>query len=231
MHRSIAAWLHAALALIVATAMVAAQAAPEGGERPEHRRAPHGQYWDGAHGHNHYYPAPGFAVRVPPPHAHVVFWSGTRYAFHEGVWYAPAPHGYVVVHPPYGVVVPVLPAFRTAVVVGGLTFFYVNGAYYREVAGGYEAVAPPPGMPAAPGLPGEPPPGAAPPKVFVYPRQAQSPEQQATDEYECHRWAVGQSGFDPTASATGSGGGDAAHRSDYMRARGACLEGRGYTVR
>lgn len=33
---------------------------------------------------------------------------------------------------------------------------------------------------------------------FVYPGKGQSPEQQKKDEYECHGWAVKQTGFDPT---------------------------------
>ena len=232
MHSAIATrvqrWACAAVVTVLTAALPAAQAAPEGppGERPPHGQppghAPRGQYWDGAHGHGHYYPAPGFAVRVPPPHAHVVMWSGSRYAFHEGVWYGPAAHGYVVVRPPYGVVVPALPLFATAVIVGGLTYMYCNGAYYRGVvSGGYEVVPPP----IAPG--GEP----IPAKVFVYPRQGQTAEQQATDEYECHRWAVSQSGFDPTGGPTGAAGGDPSRGGDYQRARSACLEGRGYTLR
>jgi len=57
-------------------------------------------------------------------------------------------------------------------------------------------------------------------------------QQQASDEYECHRWAVAQTGFDPTGVATGQGTtAPATARNDYQRARTACLEGRGYTVR
>ena len=33
---------------------------------------------------------------------------------------------------------------------------------------------------------------------FVYPAQGQTQAQQQRDEYECHQWAVKQSGFDPT---------------------------------
>jgi hypothetical protein len=33
---------------------------------------------------------------------------------------------------------------------------------------------------------------------FVYPAKGQSPEQQKKDDYECHQWAVQQTGFDPT---------------------------------
>lgn len=34
--------------------------------------------------------------------------------------------------------------------------------------------------------------------VFAYPERNQSPDQQARDRYECHEWAVHQSGFDPS---------------------------------
>jgi uncharacterized protein YcfJ len=33
---------------------------------------------------------------------------------------------------------------------------------------------------------------------FVYPSRGQSPQQQQKDEYECHQWAVQQTGYDPT---------------------------------
>jgi hypothetical protein len=32
---------------------------------------------------------------------------------------------------------------------------------------------------------------------FVYPARGQSPSRQARDQYECHSWAVQQTGFDP----------------------------------
>ena len=69
-------------------------------------------------------------------------------------------------------------------------------------------------------------------KSYVYPRLNQTAEQQAADEYECHKWAVSQTGFDPTTAATGQKAGAApALRDSYQRASSACLEGRGYTVR
>lgn len=36
---------------------------------------------------------------------------------------------------------------------------------------------------------------------FVYPQKGQSAEQQKKDEYDCHSWAVKQTGFDPTQAA------------------------------
>ena len=35
-------------------------------------------------------------------------------------------------------------------------------------------------------------------QMFIYPQRGQSPEQQQRDQFECHQWAVQQTGFDPT---------------------------------
>lgn len=131
---------------------------------------------------------------------------------------------------------------------------------------------------------------------IVYPKNGQSKQQQEKDEFDCYKWAKGQTGFDPMAqpgspaaaapapkggavrgaakgaalgaiggaiagdagkgAAIGAGVGGAggalrqrgqvrqqqqaqqgeasaqnAQRSQYQRAYGACLEGRGYTVK
>ncbi len=47
---------------------------------------------------------------------------------------------------------------------------------------------------------------------FIYPQKGQTKEQQELDEFQCHKWAVEQTGFDPTKSgqqpiATESAGG------------------------
>ncbi len=39
----------------------------------------------------------------------------------------------------------------------------------------------------------------APSPIIVYPAQGQSPQQLERDRYECHVWAVQQTGFDPSA--------------------------------
>ena len=51
-------------------------------------------------------------------------------------------------------------------------------------------VAPPPRVVAVPAPP--------PQRVFVYPANGQSPEQTDRDRYECHVWAVQQTGVDPS---------------------------------
>lgn len=40
---------------------------------------------------------------------------------------------------------------------------------------------------------------------YVYPAEGQSPEQQRTDEGECHAWAVQSSGFDPANPTVNAG--------------------------
>ena len=105
----------------------------------------------------------------------------------------------------------------------GVPYYYADSTYYRWNPGvnQYETVNPPAGLEAQ----------AAPadqPDLIAYPKNGQSQEQQGKDKFECHRWAVGQTGFDPTQPAGGAAPG---RRADYFRAQGACLEGRGYTVK
>ncbi len=222
----ISASLFAAALLFLATSMpaVAAQEPrPPGAQRAVPPKPPSNRWLDNAHGHSRYYPRSGVRVRVLPAHPPPVVWRGSDYWFWSGVWYTPSPGGYVVVRPPYGVVVADLPPFRTTVVIGGITYLYLNGVYYRErIDGGYEVVPTPvAALGSTTGAAG---------RLYVYPAQGQTAETQATDEYECHRWAASQSGFDPAPAATGQSA-DVAHRADYVRAQTACLEGRGYTVR
>lgn len=64
--------------------------------------------------------------------------------------------------------------------------------------------------------------------LFVYPQKGQTQEQQSKDQFECHEWAVQQSGFDPSApgstaqaSTEGSTGGEALGRAGRGAALGA----------
>ncbi len=229
--------------VVIATLCVALLAPASGqADRRDDRDHAH-QHYDVMHGHNHYYPERGFRVREVPHEARIVDWGGHRYWFHEGVWYGPQGHGFVVIAPPFGVFVPVLPAFATLVVLGGVQYYYANDAYYRYYPdqGGYQVVAPPAGEPPPGAAPppgygaGAPPAASAPPSqenIFIYPKNGQTPEQQARDRYECHRWAADQTAFDPTRASGGVPPEAAmAKRADYTRAQQACLEARGYTVR
>jgi hypothetical protein len=66
----------------------------------------------------------------------------------------------------------------------------------------------------------------------VYPRNGQNADQQARDRYDCYRFAVTQSGFDPMRSAGAAAApANSELQSDYDRAQSACFDARGYTIR
>jgi hypothetical protein len=201
---------------------------PRGGF--EHPR-PGFDHMDGRFGHNHYYPERGYYFHDIPRERFVVRGG---YYYSGGIWYSRRGPGFVVVGPPVGVFVPVLPAFYTTVWFGGAPYYYANDTYYQWVPAEnqYAVVAPPGDDTAAQTQPAPPPQSTSGEDLFIYPKNGQSEEQQSTDKYECHKWAHDQSGFDPTQS----GGGvppeqNASARAAYNRAIGACLEGRGYTVK
>jgi hypothetical protein len=126
----------------------------------------------------------------------------------------------------------VLPPYYTTVWVAGVPYYYANDTYYawRESSAQYEVVTPPDESAASTDAP--PPPPSQNGDVFVYPKNGQSDEQQARDKYECHKWAQGESGFDPTQPNGGvSPDQTNSSRASYQRAMGACLEGRGYSVK
>ncbi len=131
-------------------------------------------------------------------------------------------------HLPYYSFVSVLPWYFGTTWWNGMPYYYADNSYYvyNDGAGQYQVV-PPPGN-AAPADSSVPPAS----EPYVYPNQGQNPEQQSSDRYECHRWAVDQTGFDPSRNDAGANAGAADATVDaYRRAEGACLEGRGYTVR
>jgi Family of unknown function (DUF6515) len=184
--------------------------------------------------HSHYYPPHGTAVSAPPPAPVIVNHPSGRYYYSGGVWYAPRGPAFVVVPAPVGVFVPVLPAYYTTLWVGGAPYYYANDTYYNwnPAQNSYEVVSPPSGDAPPPDDAQEAPPPATPnDDLFVYPQRDQTDQQQATDRYECHKWAGLQSGFDPTQAGGAASPDQPGGLDDYQRAMKACLEGRGYSVR
>ncbi len=191
------------------------------------------EHYDARYHHNVYYPVHGAYVTTLPRGPVVINRPGGPFYYAGGVWYRPVGASFVVVAAPVGVFVPVLPVGYTTVYFGGVPYYYANDTYYSwsGAQNGYEVVDPP-ADPNSASTDSPVPPPAGGDDLFVYPQNGQSPEQQATDKYECHKWASSQSGFDPTQSAGGvppdqSGGA----RDNYQRAMRACLEGRGYSAR
>ena len=196
-----------------------AQSAQADSRKPGHR-----EFRDSRYHHNRSYPPRGYVTRVLPRDRRIIVHGGSRYYFSGGVWYRPHGSRFTVILPPVGLYVPVLPPYYTTIWICGVPYYYANEIYYAHSGAGYVVVDPPTGDVSQAPPPAE--------QMFVYPRLGQSEKQQADDRYECHRWAVDQTGFDPTQpSGTTPEGARAEKRADYQRAMGACLDGRGYTVK
>jgi hypothetical protein len=215
------------------------------GERGEIRGAParpafdgRGQVLDSRYNHGRYYPPVG-TVRGTLPDGYRPFYHGSdRFYFSGGIWYAPRGAGFIVVRPPVGLVIGVLPPYYSTVWFGGIPYYYADNVYYtwQPDQNGYVVTDPPPDAD-APAPPPDVAPSAPQMDLMIYPKNGQSKDQQAADQYECHSWAKGQTGFDPTQPGGGAppaGNPDAARpdvaRSNYNRAMSACLQARGYQV-
>jgi hypothetical protein len=144
------------------------------------------------------------------------YWRG---AFWPRCWY----------YPGFAWFLPVLPFGYATYWWGGVPYYYWDNLYYTysPADSGYVVTQPPPVAGEEPdqsGSAGAPADAGA--DVFLYPRNGQSDQQMSNDRYECHSWAVGQVGFDPTRGGQQSG-----NRDDYRRAMISCLDARGYSAR
>jgi hypothetical protein len=152
------------------------------------------------------------------------YWRGGYW--HGGFW----PRAY------YGVgfawYLPVLPLAYATYWYGGIPYYYANDVYYTYNPSyeGYVATDPPPAAdgggaegaaPSADAMApnGAPADAAMAGQIFMYPKNGQSAEQQATDKAECQQWAAQEAGQ------------VAQNGADYRRAMTACVEGRGYSAK
>jgi hypothetical protein len=192
--------------------------------------------WDGrpdGHG-NGWGPGPQYRPghridHVPQGYSRVPY-RGQDYFYSGGYWYRPDGPRYVVVTPPYGARVRSLPSYSQEIVIGSSLFFQAAGTYYmyqndtqeyivttppQPVQSGY---APPVVQPIAQGSPYDP---------IAYPANGQSPEQIDQDRYDCYRWSVEQSSFDPANPGYQPA---PAMIQVYRRSMIACLMDRGYAI-
>jgi len=222
--------------LLLGAGVVQLAAAADEHGRPEAQRAqprapapgrPGGQVLDSRYNHGRYYPPVG-TVRPSLPEGYRPYYrGGNPYYFSGGIWYAPRGPGFAVVYPPVGLVIGALPPFYSTVWFGGVPYYYADNVYYswQPDQNGYAVVDPPENADSP-----SPPPDQAQQDLIIYPKNGQSKDQQAADQFECHKWAKGQTGFDPTQPGGDTPGSSAMNRSNYNRAMSACLQARGYQV-
>lgn len=221
-----------------------------GGVHFEGRGGPHyeGHWQGGPHwgGPARYAVPPHWVGRHPDwdDHAHGGYWVrpwGPRWApgyWGGGYWHGRFwPHVYLDWDFPWFFAA--LPYGCVTYWWGGVPYYYWQGVYYAwnpdyaayvvtdppPVTGGAAQGAVPPAGAQAPSGDGR---GAM--SLFVYPKSGQSEQQTQNDRYQCHQWAVGQTGYDPTNTDNDTHAATATPE-DYKRAITACLEARGYSVR
>ena len=169
--------------------------------------------------HDHYYPPRGYAMRVLPHESMSIQFGGGQFFFHGGVWFRPVGGRFVVTLPPVGIAIPVLPPTATQVLINGVPYYYANGTYYSLAPGqGYAVVVPPSNPDAAQVVPQSPALVPSAPDPVIYPRNGQTAAQTESDRQACNRWAMTQPGAMADASI-------------LSRAVGACMDGRGYSIR
>lgn len=167
------------------------------------------------------YYRPNYRVRTLPRNYTRIVVRDKIYFYFSGIFYWPSDIGYVVINAPIGATVAYLPTGYISFYLGPRRYFYVNLTYFlwlpdtrqyivvEKPAGADEAIA-----------------KTSATDLVIYPKKGQSDEQRDKDRAACHRWAVKESGYDPSlpASKTGS-------KAKYLRAIKACLEARGYIVK
>ena len=192
--------------------------------RDNNRFADHGDGWGAGPRFR-----PGYEIdRMPGGYSRVPY-RGNDYYYSSGYWYRPQGPRYVVVEPPRGVRVRTLPDYAQQVWLGSSLFFVAAGTYYSYEQSTQEyVVAEPPQnvQPVYSPVQGAQP-AADPYDVIAYPANGQSQEQVEQDRYDCYRYAVQQSNFDP-AAATYQPAPEVIGL--YRQAMAGCYAGRGYNV-
>jgi len=128
----------------------------------------------------------------------------------------------------YGLFFDALPLYYSTYWWGGVPYYYASDNFYQwnGYAGQYETVRPPQSLANQVATQ-----GTENLNLFAYPKDGQTPAQQATDRSECQQWATGQIGIESAAvGSTAAVAVPAAKRQEYLRAQAACLQGRGYSV-
>ncbi|MEO8007221.1 MAG: DUF6515 family protein [Betaproteobacteria bacterium] len=170
-------------------------------------------------------PPIGIIVPFLPPFYTRVWVGPYPYYYANDSYYASTPQGYAVVAPPPGTIAMTPPPGMAVPPDNAITELGpVDNGVQQMPPAQPVAAAPPTMTPSVPAVPGPTVGQNTGNQLFIYPRQGQNANQQNRDRTECNDWAIGQTGRNPANS-----GGQM--DPDFQRALGACLDGRGYTVK
>ncbi|WP_208855926.1 DUF6515 family protein [Pseudomonas lutea] len=201
---------------------------PDNGNWQAGRPGGHGDGWGAGPRYR-----PGYQIdRMPGGYSRVPYRGGDYY-YSSGYWYRPQGPRYVVVEPPRGVRVRYLPDYAQQVWLGSSLFFVAAGTYYtyEQNTQEYVVAEPPQGVEPvfSPQQPQQQPiqQAANPYDVVAYPPNGKPQQEIEQDRYDCYRYAVQQSNFDPA-----SAGYQPAPEvlGVYRQAMASCYAGRGYSI-
>lgn len=191
------------------------------------QQIPKGYRYDKRYRHDRYYPPSGFRLNILPRRHYEIRYRSRPYFYSSGIWYLRTGAQFIVTVPPIGIVVPFLPPFYTTLWVRSVPYYYANDVYYawQPDRNGYVVTNPPQDINEEETRP-------LAEQLFIYPKQGQSEKKQADDRYECHRWSVSQTDYDPSKPPENMKQPELVLKHEsYNKAIKACLEGRGYSVR
>lgn len=174
--------------------------------------------WNREHAPAFYRPDFGHSERRLPRERVFIRVRNHPYYYFGGTFYDYYGGSYVIVNAPIGAMVPYLPGGYVSFLLGPTRYFYFGGTYYINRGQQYEVVEPPPEAHQIV--------NTADHEMIIYPAKGQSQDQLNNDRYNCHLWAVKQTGFDPSTNNP-----DLSLKPDYVRAMSACLEAKGYVVK
>lgn len=106
-----------------------------------HRHSSHNRHSN--HYRHHSYPRYG-ETRISLPGSFLsISIGGSRFYYHDGVYYRRHLRQYVVVAPPRGAVIQHIPAYYQPVIINGATYYTQDGIYYQSTPQGYIVAQPP----------------------------------------------------------------------------------------
>lgn len=191
------------------------------------QQVPKGYRYDKRYRHDRYYPSHGYNLRSLPKRYNIIRYRNRPYFYNSGIWYLRSGAHFVVTVPPIGIVVPFLPSFYTTLWISGVPYYYANDVYYvwQPEKNGYVVTNLPQDVNEDETRP-------LAEQLFIYPKQGQSEKKQADDRYDCHKWGVSQTGYDPSQPPENMAQQELINKHEsYQKAMKACFEGRGYSVR
>ncbi|MEO1262918.1 MAG: DUF6515 family protein [Bacteroidota bacterium] len=100
-------------------------------DRADYRDDRRDDRWDRHRRHYRHCHRYGQRLHILPVGYRTVWWRGSRFYFHAGLWFSGGPSGYVVITAPVGAHLTVLPDDYLTVAVGTGTYYYYYGTYYR----------------------------------------------------------------------------------------------------